>query len=351
MRALVLLTVAACASPQTTLLAERDRDDIAAMRAHGWHTWARVTREWTTCTASDQLFGRATGFRTPRPFRVGETMEREQLPVMFDVLFDPTATAHIREHRLGDRHVLAGLATFPAFPRDAIAVKLEWYPVHARGLTAMPVWDGAAIDDAQHPDVSWPRAVAVDPVREVIPAGETAQVELAGKPVTARVVSLAAFEHHALVASELASARAASRDPTLAVGDYVALVAAHVTTKQIPEWTWATYWWHDEPDAGEFAAGRTDDVRGADRHYLMDVAFSATTPIERDGSAHVCMNPWLEARFPNGVHSNCVACHQRAVVGATDYLPVTRGAMRPDDPYFAGRAQTDFMWSIALEAR
>jgi hypothetical protein len=64
-----------------------------------------------------------------------------------------------------------------------------------------------------------------------------------------------------------------------------------------------------------------------------------------------CFNPWLEARFPDGLHSNCVTCHQRAVVGATDYLPVTRGRLRDDDPYFRGHPPTDFVWSIAFEAR
>jgi hypothetical protein len=63
------------------------------------------------------------------------------------------------------------------------------------------------------------------------------------------------------------------------------------------------------------------------------------------------MNPWLEARFPNGVRSNCLACHRRAAFGATDYLPVTRGDLSLDDPYFAGKVATDFVWSLALEAR
>jgi hypothetical protein len=74
----------------------------------------------------------------------------------------------------------------------------------------------------------------------------------------------------------------------------------------------------------------------------MVVAFSAEA---------ACMNPWLEARFQNGLHSNCVACHRRAVIGAIDYLPVTRGRLRDDDPYFTGHVATDFVWSIPFEAR
>jgi hypothetical protein len=38
--------------------------------------------------------------------------------------------------------------------------------------------------------------------------------------------------------------------------------------------------------------------------------------------------------------------HQRAVVGALDYLPVTRGGVQ-----LLGATRTDFLWSLALEAR
>ncbi|MEO6777461.1 MAG: hypothetical protein ABI467_31330 [Kofleriaceae bacterium] len=55
-----------------------------------------------------------------------------------------------------------------------------------------------------------------------------------------------------------------------------------------------------------------------------------------------CFNPWLEARFPGGLGSNCITCHQRAVIGAADYLPVTHGELHPDDVYFRGVA-TDLL--------
>ena len=142
----------------------------------------------------------------------------------------------------------------------------------------------------------------------------------------------------------------ATHDDSLVAGDYVALVAMHVTAKEIAEWTWATLWWHDRPDDGPYAAGRPASVTGVFRDYLMDVTYSAVTPAEADGSPRACMNPWLEARFPDGLHSNCVACHQRAVVGAVDY---SAGDARHCSPRASSviRVQTDFVWSIALEAR
>jgi hypothetical protein len=254
--------------------------DVA--RAQSWHTWATLdTHAWLP---TEQLFEGAPAGpprqRTPRPVRTGDRIEIETLPVTFDVLFDPAAARHVREHGLASKRTLASLATFPAFPRQAAIVKLVWYQLDASHT--LPVWDGE-----RGPDRTWTRTVHVD--------------------------DLDAFIHD---------------------GDRV-LVGAHITTKALPDWTWATFWWHDGP------SDAPAEVTGAARHYRMCAAFEAGEP---------CFNPWLEGRFPDGDTSSCLTCHQRAVVGATDYLPVTHGRLAPDDPYFRGRLATDFVWSIALEA-
>jgi len=310
------LAVAACAcQPARTprpeppppeeqaLLAARDRGDVVAMRAHGWALWAWLGDRWPSWPSSDVVIGQPDRVLRPlRPFRNGDTIEAEALPVMFSVVFDPTAAAHIRRYQLGSRTALRRYAAVPEFPRAAIALKLVWYPVHRDRRTALPIWDGVAANpDARgNPDRTWPRSIAID--------------------------------------------------PSLALGDHLVLLGMHATTKEIPDWVWATYWWHDRPDDGRFAAGRPTTLTGAARHYLMDVAYSAETPVEADGTPPACMNPWLEARFPGGLHSNCLTCHQRAALGAADFLPVTRQALADDDPYFAGKTTTDFLWTLALEA-
>jgi hypothetical protein len=329
-----LIVVAACsgASPiaesQSVLLAQRDRGDISAMRTHMWHVWAAMTANdaWASWERSDAVFGRTDRvLRNLQPFRNGGALETETLPIGFDVRFNPQAAAHVRAHRLGERHALAA---FPEFPTAAIATKSVWFAIKAHGVTAMPVWDGTPVNpDARgNADRTWLRSIKVDP------SGRAG-------------VSLDRFHHVVITEATVAAARAATHDDSLVPGDYLALVAMHVTTKEIPEWTWATLWWHDRPDDGVYAAGRPASVAGAYRNYVMDAAYSAETPRDADGGPRSCMNPWLEARFPGGLHSNCVACHQRAIVGATEYLPVTRGSEKP-----AGM-QTDFVWSIALEAR
>jgi hypothetical protein len=82
----------------------------------------------------------------------------------------------------------------------------------------------------------------------------------------------------------------------------------------------------------------------------MDTTFSMDTPKESDGTPNVIFNPWLEARFANGANSNCMTCHQRAVWPGRDFLPVTRGALAPNDPYFKDATRLDFLWSVAFES-
>jgi hypothetical protein len=326
------------AGDEATLLAARDRQDVPAMRAHAWDVFANVQRAWRQWPSSDVVFGdRDRIFRPLQPFRIGTRMETETLPEMFTVVFDPVAAEHIRRYRLASRTALhARGAAIPPFPRDAIALKLVWFPVKRTGITTLPVWDNtpARADADGNPGRTWTRTIAIDP------AG------------TGAGVPLSAFLYRTLASDdEIRAARTVAHDPTLARGDHVVLVGMHLSTREIPDWVWATFWWHDRPDDGQFAAQRPARVTGAARNYLMDVAYSAESPAEADGTPHVCMNPWLEARFPNGLRSNCVACHQRAAFGAADYLPVTRGTLAPGDPYFSGKVTTDFVWSLALEAK
>jgi hypothetical protein len=132
------------------------------------------------------------------------------------------------------------------------------------------------------------------------------------------------------------------------------LVALHYTTKEIPDWVWATFWWHDKPNDGPFAAHRPDQVGGVWRNYLMDTAYSMDTPREADGKPHAVYNPWLEARFRNGTVSNCMTCHRRAIYSGLPkdaaFLPVTRGTPPAGDARFTDATKLDFLWSVMFES-
>jgi hypothetical protein len=258
------------------------------------------------------------------------------------------------------------MRTVPAFPRDSIVVMTAWWPVSARAATPLPVWDedDAARLAGTNAYVSWPRVVAVDARPESGTEPAEVLTEFAGRTIPkARRVSLERFFHlrvDAHMADVLMTDDASKKAALIALGrpleagDQLALVGAHVLGMEIQSGIWGTFWWHDQPERGPFAADRPVDVAGVWRNYLMDVVFDAALPPGPDGAARRCFNPWFEAKFPDGGHgnglkSNCVSCHSRASYPRTDFLPILRGV--PDllnDPAFgAERLRTDQLWSIA----
>lgn len=341
-----LLLAAACAlAPEAAQLHLRDREDVAGMRRHGWELLAEATRAdrdgapafaaWhdlgeTFHVAPRGAFRRIDDFVSGRPVLLASGA-----PMLSQVLFNPASARHIAARGLFHRATLDRLnAGFRAdaplagrqiapFPRDAMALKLVWTVVHARGLTPISVWDG---EGAGAPS-AWPRRVMVG-------AGGT---------------PLDRFYHVAIPVDQLAAVRAI--DPSAHAGDQLVLLAIHLTSKQIPDWIWATFWWHGRADTGPFAADRPAALAGPWRNYLMDVAYSADTPREADGAPNAAFNPYVES-FAGGGMSNCMACHQGAVwtaAGAAPFLPPTRGSRTAGDPRFRAATRLDFMWSIARE--
>ena len=138
-------------------------------------------------------------------------------------------------------------------------------------------------------------------------------------------------------------------------GDYVVFAGTHLTTKEIDDWVWATFWWHDRPDVGPYAADRTDNVKGVWRNYLMRTSYDLNLPREDNGTAHIAFNPWLEAGFLHGIDSNCMNCHNRAAIPGSNgaFLPIMRG--NPDCStilaFKAGSLRTDFLWSISFRTQ
>ena len=156
-------------------------------------------------------------------------------------------------------------------------------------------------------------------------------------------------------------------------GDYLVLMGIHVTTKETPDWVWATFWWDIHAAKDPKAAGRPASIRGKWRHFLMDTTLSATTPAEKeDQGPKICFNPYLELKFVRngktiGKISNCLQCHSKAAyalgnadaasgydegVLARDGKTLAIGDMAspvyPDACYFDNRVATDFLWSIAF---
>lgn len=151
---------------------------------------------------------------------------------------------------------------------------------------------------------------------------------------------------------------------TVKEGDYLVLMGVHLTTKETPDWVWATFWWDAHAASDPKAAGRPPSIRGKWRNFLMDTTLSANTPIETDKGPKICFNPYLELQLPHdGNISNCLQCHSKAAYvpapGKADTAnPYNEGILArdgrklasggyPDSCYFGGRVSTDFLWTVA----
>jgi len=380
---------------QDELLRIRDHKDAAAMRRHGWMVFAGLTQParpneanseavWETWYQSGDVF--ASDGASPQAVkkrRVFTPLRQSQVAgagpqaagqsIASFTLFNQETKDHIRTNRYQMAQTMdelnaewsAGTAAkdrkIKDFPRPAMSLKTTWWVVKRNQKTGMYIWDEKpeANPAANQPAPTWKRAVVVDPIRDQIPAGEKMSISIRGKNfLNSPVVSLKSFYYFVATNEDLPSLNnvqvGTGEDPNLGnveAGDFLVLVAMHYTTKEIPNWVWATFWWHDQPNQAPYGENRPDDtvLKGVWRNYKMDVALDMTNPTETDGKPNAIFNPWLEARFGNGVHSNCMTCHQLATWPRSDFTPITRGPLPNDAARFKNTTKTDFLWSLRFE--
>jgi hypothetical protein len=381
---------------ESELLAAQQAGNVTRLREHGWKVFAGLTQPvrpqdpnseaiWETWYPGDEVFVSGPQpqgarrlkrqLRIPRQFQPvggGPVLQDVGDSVRSGTLFNAELRQHTRDNGLTSQAALTAINNgwtnqtpvtdrrVKDYPKEAMSLKLVWERVRATQMKTLPIWDQqpTVANAPAQPEPAWPRSIVVDPTRETIPVGETATGRRLGPDgnmkdyPNSRVVPVKSFYHFKVSAQQAA-------EMNLTEGDYFILVAMHYTTKEIPNWVWATFWWHDQPDQGPFAKGRLPDteIKGPWRNYLMDVTYDMTAPVESDGTPDAAFNPWLEARFINGVNSNCMTCHQRALWPMPPssqpenrpWLPVTRGPTPADAPLLRTRTQLDFLWSLALE--
>ena len=378
----------------------RAAGNLSAQRLHVWNVFAGMTQPtpdnkyaiFETWYSSDETFQTGPGlqanvprrvvrrFAPPRQFEAqpGQPgLQAAGTAVFSTILFNYPNYKHVRDNKLYLQSTLNGLKqtgaadptvpnnrTVPAFPNNAVSLKTVWWPVKKTGLTVMPIWDPEfnPLRPTGNAMQTWARVVAVDPSRTTIPAGESTSISFAGtNHPNAVVVSLSAFHYFqldqqgvdAIMATQTGAFAQSVFGRPVEVGDYVAFVGTHLTTKEIDDWVWATFWWHDRPNVGPFTADRPASVKGVWRNYLMSASYDLELPREGDGTAHITFNPWLEAGFRQGILSNCMNCHMRASWQPTNFLPIFRGKpdLAHDQAYRAGQLRPDLLWSLPFEAK
>ncbi|NBB82586.1 MAG: hypothetical protein GVY28_04205 [Alphaproteobacteria bacterium] len=307
-------------------------------------------------------------------------------------IYNQQAFDHIRDNGYFQQSVLQGLrpaspnatgTSIAAFPNDSIVLKTMYWPVSGvpGDLTALPVWDFDPtwpIDEYNGYE-TWKRGVAIDPSNSQTGTANVRYLyglpgEYAGGVTfdAAPIVPIDRFYHRQIDAETLAGMDANDRcildqsanwayNRDFQAGDWIALIASHVQSKEIADWAMQTFWWHDQPEEGPHAQNRPTDVPDGNwQNYLMCTAWSMTTPRENNGSPAICANPYIELVVPEPyrITTNCQNCHTRAAwptqstanPNGAHYDTSVRGYIPPDADIFDGLVRTDFLWTIADRA-
>lgn len=290
-----------------------------------------------------------------------------------------TSNLIFNQSTLDSYKVKDGIGKIPSFPNDAITTKPVYFTGKPtkEGLIQVPVWPGIPNPAKVFPTTDWNAYVYADTsnkqpknkklVPVTTPNPSPAQIQAA----TCNVNDFINFAVDADMAKYLNQHQDQNPNSEFVAGDLVLLVAMHVTSKEISNWTWQSFFWTPNPDAplapsSKFAADlRPKQLYGAASHYAVTTAYAMVWPNQPiTGGTNtgvtpiIAFNPYLEAdlsKFNNqnalnqsyqyGVQSNCMTCHSLATQsGSLGYSADQYIDMK--DSRFINQVQLDFAWSI-----
>lgn len=383
--------------------------DVRGQRAHAWKVFSALTsptdqgvnvyETWYTKVAT---FAVEPGIYAPQLLQAGVSRRAQQAlgagfhpdpplaeAAVSDILFNRPAYNWIRKNGLYRKANLTAIndkfppvskwqdRSVPFPPNSAVVLKVVYWPIRKTGFTPLPVWDFTPANPVSpdtpqpiNPPTTWLRVVAVTSMH--VGKHETVPIQFDGREFKANVVPLRDLHHIKLDETQARQLRenpffmmsvkqVFGPDGTIEAGDSVAVIAMHFTTAETDNWIWGTMWYHDQPNDGPYALDRPPSMRGSWRNYLMATTWDFYTPREADGSPDITYNPYIEGIDANGISSNCISCHSRAMWPAVCSADVTRGLNDPlynkqvfsseKDPAYDGtRTQLAFLWAIYFES-
>jgi hypothetical protein len=347
------------------------------------------------------------------------------------VIYNDAAIKNILGTNLYNANVLtAGLPkdktsppnAIPQMPASSIVLKPMFWPVQQTGFTALPVWDWDANkpgspSDGQYAGYEmqkfWNHAVAITAAANPTPPPKiqylygvynsdhsqqigpitydnTSQIS----PPAFQVVSVNDFYHEQLTQTQLNALSPCDRaildasawwayGREFRAGDYLVLIAMHIMTKEQPDWTFQSLWYHpdaNKPNCGRYCKSRPTNLTDKTfQHYFLTTTYGTvqqeghenyySPPYTKPGSQlwPVAYNPYIELAASHPITTNCMNCHHRAawppflpgreIEGrVSSYLPATPPnppnpnvleTFQENDSTFNGLLTLDAMWAIS----
>lgn len=286
----------------------------------------------------------------------------------------------------------------------SVVLKPVFQFIDGRSPSCIPYWAGdtpATTDSAGMNPIAreWKQFVIVDVTNTL--TGETSRPEVSwpGCPTTQvayPIVKLDRFYWRRLTQAmvdsfstfaagggdDLGLRDSATQSAILAMvrpGNIGLLVAMHVTGKEIPNWTWQSFWWSPTPN-DSLGFDRPATIGAPWNNYQMTTAYYMTSPASAGpkGVPRIAYNPYLETSLTGtvdtaggssapwyGPQTNCMSCHRMAswknVVDTISVDSMVNSFTGPTFPYvpasyvdpgnatlLAGLTKVDFLWSVAI---
>ena len=309
------------------------------------------------------------------------------------VAYDPNAADHVINNSLLKQSVLnsyqkdGAIGNIPPFPNNAITTKPVYYVGHKKdSLIRIAAWPGPPNEPRGFaPPKAWQSYVYADVSNQQTPGKQLVPVTTDNptpSQIAAATCNLNDFIHYSIDSAAAAyfnQQQNAVQNDTAKAGDIALLVAMHVTTKEISNWTWQTFYWSPNPGtpmspSSNLAASlRPSQLNGAASHYALSTAYAMVIPnqpiyggTDQGASPMIGYNPYLEAGFTPktfirylntfkplfvyGIQTNCMSCHALATPQSVDKAgnPTysTDQYINMGSPFFKGKVQLDFAWSI-----
>lgn len=398
-----------------------DDENDAAIAQHAWGIWAGLTKQTGQKFDGQELYVFETwngvselsdasssgnrnagcGFsrtsrnmlQKPKQFvhagLLGATEPSTDYSILETVAYSPAASCFVTSNLLFNKtsletfRVKGGIGKIPSFPVTSITTKPTYYVTRSQsGLVRVPAWTNTPEPAKEYPNTQWGNWVYVDldnkqePGKKLVPVNTDTPTPEQIAAATCNRSDFISFTIDEATADYLnvRQDKGKSPDEKFHAGSTALLVAMHVTTKEIDNWTWQTYFWVPDPkNPGAPSSKSIADlmpsvVTGAASHYAASVAYAMVYPNQPiTGGSNlgarpiIAYNPYLEAGFgpgvfkhPNewqpdfkyGVQTNCASCHALATYGR-DLGYSTDQYIDMRDHVFDDTVQLDFAWSIA----